>query len=54
MDHQSSTLCTTSRVWNNNNLNHSPRFWSVVEQLCPDWQALRRELRQQARLIPIL
>lgn len=35
-------------------MNHSPRFWSVVEQLCPDWQALRRELRQQARLIPIL
>jgi len=35
-------------------MNHSPRFWSVVEQLCPDWQTLRRELRQQARLIPIL
>lgn len=35
-------------------MNHSPRFWSVVEQLCPDWQALRRELRQQARLIPTL
>jgi len=35
-------------------MNHSPRFWSVVEQLCPDWQALRRELRLQARLIPIL
>lgn len=33
-------------------MNHSPRFWSVVEQLCPDWQALRRELRQQARQIP--
>jgi len=35
-------------------MNHSPRFWSVVEQLCPDWQALRRELRQQARQIPHL
>ncbi len=33
-------------------MNHSPRFWSVVEQLCPDWQARRRELRQQARQIP--
>lgn len=33
-------------------MNHSPRFWSVVEQLCPDWQARRKELRQYARLIP--
>ncbi len=30
-------------------MNHSPRFWSVVEQLCPDWSARRRELRQLAR-----
>jgi predicted metal-dependent hydrolase len=30
-------------------MNHSPRFWSVVEQLCPDWPARRRELRQLAR-----
>ena len=33
-------------------MNHSPRFWSVVEQLCPDWKARRLELRQLARLIP--
>ena len=33
-------------------MNHSPRFWSVVEQLCPDWQARRHELRQLARQIP--
>ena len=33
-------------------MNHSPRFWSVVEQLCPDWQARRRQLRQLARQIP--
>lgn len=33
-------------------MNHSPRFWSVVEQLCPDWKALRLELRQLARQIP--
>ena len=33
-------------------MNHSPRFWSVVEQLCPDWRRLRLELRQQARQIP--
>lgn len=30
-------------------MNHSPRFWSVVEQLCPDWQARRKELRQLGR-----
>lgn len=35
-------------------MNHSPRFWSVVEQLCPDWRALRLQLRQQARQIPCL
>lgn len=35
-------------------MNHSPRFWSVVEQLCPDWRARRLELRQQGRQIPIL
>ncbi|MFN4324874.1 MAG: M48 family metallopeptidase [Azonexus sp.] len=35
-------------------MNHSPRFWSVVEQLCPDWRNLRLELRRQARLIPHL
>ncbi len=33
-------------------MNHSPRFWSVVEQLCPDWQARRLELRRLARQIP--
>ncbi len=35
-------------------MNHSPRFWSVVEQLCPDWRARRLELRQLARQIPQL
>ena len=35
-------------------MNHSARFWSVVEQLCPDWQQRRRELRQLARQIPPL
>lgn len=33
-------------------MNHSPRFWSVVEELCPDWKARRSELRQLARQIP--
>jgi len=35
-------------------MNHSPRFWSVVEQLCPDWKARRLELRHLARQIPHL
>lgn len=33
-------------------MNHSPRFWSIVEQLCPDWRQLRQALRQQEPLIP--
>jgi predicted metal-dependent hydrolase len=35
-------------------MNHSPRFWSVVEELCPDWRARRLELRHLARQIPRL
>jgi predicted metal-dependent hydrolase len=35
-------------------MNHSPRFWAVVEQLCPDWRTRRLELRQLARQIPNL
>ena len=35
-------------------MNHSPRFWSVVEQLCPDWRARRLELRRLAQQIPKL
>jgi predicted metal-dependent hydrolase len=32
-------------------MNHSPRFWSVVERLCPDWKAHRLELRRQGSLL---
>ncbi|MBS1144542.1 MAG: family peptidase [Proteobacteria bacterium] len=35
-------------------MNHSPRFWSVVEQLCPDWKARRFELRRLARTLPLI
>ena len=35
-------------------MNHSPRFWSVVEQLCPDWRRCRFELRQLGREIPVI
>ena len=40
------------RVWNNNNLNHSPRFWAVVRQLYPDYLAARGELRRLAAHCP--
>lgn len=30
-------------------LNHSPRFWAVVAQTCPDYAAKRRWLRQHGR-----
>lgn len=33
-------------------MNHSPRFWAVVEQLCPNYRALRGELRDLAKTIP--
>lgn len=33
-------------------MNHSPRFWSVVDQLYPDWQAQRRALRDLGRQLP--
>ena len=28
-------------------MDHSPRFWAVVQSVCPDYAALRAELRQQ-------
>lgn len=35
-------------------MNHSPRFWSVVGQLCPDWPARRNELRRLGTELPRL
>lgn len=35
-------------------MNHSPRFWSVVEALCPQWRALRAELRDAGRALPLI
>ena len=35
-------------------MNHSPRFWAVVERLCPDWRQLRRQLKESAAQMPIL
>ncbi len=34
-------------------MNHSPRFWQVVEQLYPDWPRARQSLRQHGREIPL-
>lgn len=35
-------------------MNHGPRFWSVVESLCPDWRQRRLQLRQLAPRMPFL
>lgn len=35
-------------------MNHSQRFWKVVETLHPDWQASRRQLHALARSLPII
>ncbi|MDR2240799.1 MAG: M48 family metallopeptidase [Zoogloeaceae bacterium] len=35
-------------------MNHSPRFWKVVERLFPDYQAARGELRRLAVTCPRL
>lgn len=35
-------------------MNHSPRFWRVVETLHPEWQSSRRQLHERARTLPII
>lgn len=35
-------------------MNHSPRFWSVVGQLYPDWQSARRRLRSEGARLPVI
>jgi hypothetical protein len=35
-------------------MNHSPRFWGVVESLCPDWQHARTELKRQGADLPLI
>ncbi|KAB2923562.1 MAG: M48 family metallopeptidase [Dechloromonas sp.] len=35
-------------------MNHSPRFWAVVEDLCPDWRQRRQELRELGRQLPLI
>jgi hypothetical protein len=33
-------------------MNHSVDYWRAVEDLCPDWRALDRELTQGWRQVP--
>jgi predicted metal-dependent hydrolase len=33
-------------------LNHSPRFWAEVENLCPDYKGRRKALKLAAELLP--
>jgi predicted metal-dependent hydrolase len=33
-------------------MNHSPRFWKVVERICPDYRSARDELRRLAATCP--
>ncbi|MDD3353968.1 SprT family zinc-dependent metalloprotease [Zoogloea sp.] len=35
-------------------MNHSPRFWSVVESLYPDHVAARRQLREAGASLPLI
>ena len=33
-------------------MNHSPRFWAIVETLFPEWRAARAALRGEATGLP--
>ena len=35
-------------------MNHSPRFWAVVESVCPTWKQARKELKAVAPTLPLL
>lgn len=35
-------------------MNHSPRFWAVVERLYPDYRAARQELKKHAIGMPLI
>jgi predicted metal-dependent hydrolase len=35
-------------------MNHSPRFWAVVEQLHPNWRGDRAELKRQGAALPLV
>lgn len=35
-------------------MNHSPRFWAIVERLYPDWRRARAGLREAAGSLPVI
>jgi len=35
-------------------MNHSPRFWAVVETLHPDWRTARQELKRLGAALPLI
>lgn len=35
-------------------MNHSPRFWRVVERLYPDWRVARARLKHEGALLPVI
>lgn len=35
-------------------MNHGPRFWALVERLCPDWQGRRAALKRLGAELPLL
>lgn len=35
-------------------MNHSPRFWAVVESMYPDWREARRTLRGHVGNLPVI
>jgi predicted metal-dependent hydrolase len=32
-------------------MNHSPRFWRIVESYCPEWRARRQWLTEHSQLL---
>jgi predicted metal-dependent hydrolase len=35
-------------------MNHSKRFWAVVESIYPEWKTPRVELKERTTSLPIL
>lgn len=35
-------------------MNHSPRFWAVVETMIPDWRQAKRSLRGHVATLPLI
>mgnify|MGYP001215881328 CR=1 FL=1 len=35
-------------------MNHGPRFWTLVAGLCPDWRRARADLRARGATLPLL